>query len=99
MEYLKDIEFFGAAFKKGEDTEKFFMELVSFIERRVFNRISKRVNFLLTRLNDQRVELVSSDNDDKDQNGNFRITQSGDDWIAQIRSSDVWVTVWKFKGS
>lgn len=100
MEHLKDIENFGIPFKEGEDdVEEFLNELVSFVERRVFNRVSKRVNFLLTLLNDQRIELIKDGNDDKDQNGNFKIIQDGDDWVAQIKSSGTWTTVWKFKGS
>ena len=52
MENLKDTERFGSTFNEGEDLEKFLEKLQTWIERRVFDRISKRVNFLLMRLED-----------------------------------------------
>ncbi len=101
MENLKDLENFGLAFKEDEDsTEEFFNELVSFIERRVFNRISKRVNFLLTRINDSKVETVSPTNKDKDENGNWRtrVNTSGD-FVFEKRVSGAWVEANKISGS
>lgn len=51
MENLKDTEKF-VIYKEGEDLPTYISKLVSWIERFVFNRISKRVNFLLMRLED-----------------------------------------------
>jgi hypothetical protein len=99
MEYLKDIENFGMTFKEGENLEGFFAKLVSFLERRVFNRISKRVNFLLTRVNDQKVEIIADGNSDKDQNGNWRISESSGDLVIEKRISGSWVEAQKIAGS
>ena len=63
MEYLKVNENFGSTFKKDGDNESFFAKLVKFIERNVFDRISTRINFLLTRINDQKVEIIADGND------------------------------------
>ena len=51
MENLKDTEKF-IIYKEGEDLPTYISKLVSWIERFVFNRISKRVNFLLLRMED-----------------------------------------------
>ncbi len=50
MEHLKDTEKFKTKFKKGDDLPAYLNKFVSWAERMVFNRISKRVNFLLTRM-------------------------------------------------
>lgn len=99
MEYLKDTEQFGMAFKEGEDLEGFFSKIISFLERRIFNRISKRVNFLLTRVNDQKIEIVADGNDDKNQNGNWRISESSGDLVVEKRVSGSWTKVQKYHGS
>lgn len=98
MEYLKDIENFGMSFKEGENLEGFFSKLVSFLERRVFNRISKRVNFLLKRVNDQKMEIVASGNKDKDENDNWRLRESSGDLVIEKRVSGAWVEVQKYHG-
>ncbi len=98
MEYLKDTENFGVGYKQGEDLETFFSKLISFLERRVFNRVSKRVNFLLKRVNDQKLEIIATDNDDKDQNDNWRIRETGGDLVIEKRVSSVWTEVRKFHG-
>ena len=48
MDNLKDIESFGATYKEGEDIQRFLEKLQTWIERSIFNRISKRVNLLWT---------------------------------------------------
>lgn len=98
MEYLKDTENFGTDFKKGEDLENFFSKLISFLERRVFNRISKRVNFLLTRVNDNKLEIVADGNDDKDQDGNWRFSESSGDLVIEKRISGTWTESKTFHG-
>lgn len=99
MEYLKNVENFGVGYKDGENLETFFSKLVSFLERRVFNRVSKRVNFLLTRINDQKIEIVADGNNDKEQTGNWREIISGDDLLKQRYDGTTWITVHKWYGS
>ncbi len=98
MEHLKDTENFGTVFKEGEDLETFFSKFISFVERRIFNRISKRVNWVLDRQKDDSFEITKSGNA-IDSNGNFRIINSGDDWLIQIKSGGTWITVEKYHGS
>ena len=90
MEYLKDTENFGQTFKEGDDIEKFFEEILSFFERKVFNKTSKRVNFLLTRINDQKLEIVADGNSDKNQDSNWRLLESGGSLIIQKRVGGTW---------
>lgn len=104
MEYLKNMENFGETFKKGEDEnlgndlEKFFGKLIPFFERRIFNRTSKRVNFLLTRVNDQKVEIIADGNSDKNENDNWRLRESSGDLIIEKRVNSVWTEVQKYHG-
>lgn len=95
MEYLKDMENFGVAFKEGHDLEKFIGKFLSWNERRVFNRISKRVNFLLTRINDQKLELIADGNSDKDEDDNWRLRESSGNLVIEKRVSDVWSEIIK----
>ncbi len=93
MEYLKDTEQFGQSYKEEEDLPNFLMKLISWAERRIFNRISKRVNFLLTRINDQKLELIIDGNTDKDEDGNWRLfTNSDGDLVIQTRLSGTWTS-------
>lgn len=94
LEFLKETEDFGAVFEKDGDIEEFIDDLVSFIERRVYNKIAKRVNFLLTRVNDQKFEFVADGNDDKDQDGNLRIINSGGNFLFQKRNGDSETGTW-----
>ena len=94
MEFLKDTENFGVTYKKGDDLEKFLADFVAFTERRIFNRLSKRVNFLLKRVNGQKIEFIADGNDDVDQNGNWQIIISDDDLPQQRRESGIWVNKW-----
>lgn len=98
MEYLKDAEKFGITFKEGEDLEDFFSKLLSFLERKIFNRTSKRVNFLLTRINDQKLEIIADGNTDKNENGNWRISENSGDLVIEKRVSETWTEVRKFHG-
>ncbi len=98
MEHLKDTENFGMAFKEGEDLEGFFSKIISFLERRIFNRISKRVNFLLKRVNDEKLEIIASGESDKDQDGNWRIRETSGDLVIEKRVSGTWVEVQKYHG-
>ena len=101
MEFLKDKENFGTGYQKGEGLESFFEKLISFIERRVFDKISSKVNYLLKRVNDGKVEIIKDGNEDKNQDGNWRETISGDDLLKQRYNgtTDTWITVWTYKGS
>ncbi len=100
MEYLKDTENFGETYKKDDDLERFFWKLLSWIERRIFGRISKRVNFVLKRVQDSRIELIAPDNNDKNQDGNWAIeVDSNGDLIFEKRVSGTWTEANKFHGS
>lgn len=94
MEFPKETEDFGTAFKEGEDIEKFLDDLVAFVERRVYNKLAKRQKFLLTRVNDQKFEFVADGNDDKDQNGNLRIINSNGNFLFQKRNGDSETGTW-----
>ncbi len=100
MEYLKDTENFGKTFREGENLEGFFSKVLSFVERRIFNRISNRVNFLLTRVNDSRTEIVAPGNSDKNQDGNWRtrVNDNGD-LVTEKRISGTWTEANKIHGS
>ena len=91
MEFLKGSENFGTGYKKGEDLESFFAKMISFLERRIFNRISKRVNYLLKRVNDGKVEIIPDGTNDKDTDGNWRLTtDTNGNLIIQENISGTW---------
>ncbi len=98
MENLKDTEKF-IVYKKGEDLPRYISKLVSWIERFIFNRISKRINFLLTRVNDQQIEIVAGGNTDKNEDGNWRIRESNGDLVFEKRISGTWTEANKIHGS
>ena len=98
MEHLKDTEKF-IVYKKEESLTLYISKLVSWIERRIFNRISKRVNFLLKRVNDQKIEIIADGNSDKNENGNWRLQESSGNLIVEKRVSGTWTEVKKFHGS
>ncbi len=100
MEFLKDKENFGIGYQKDENLEGFFEKLITFIERRIFNRISKRVNFTLKRVQDNRIELIAPGNDDKGQDNNWAIeVDSNFDLIFEKRISGTWTEANKIHGS
>ena len=98
MELLKNNENFGTGYKKGEDLDSFLEKLISFVERRIFNRISKRLNYVLKRVNDQRLEIIAEDNEDKNKDDNWRIIESDGDLLVQKRISGTWTTSEKYHG-
>lgn len=98
MEHLKDTENFGTVYKEGEDLETFFSKFISFVERRIFNRISKRVNWILDRQKDDTFEITKSGNA-IDSNGNWRFSIDGDDLKVERKVSGTWTTVEKYHGS
>jgi len=100
LEFLKDQEKFGTGYEKGDDLEVFSEDLLSFIERRIFNRISKRVNYLLNRINDNKVEIIPDANN-KDEDGNWRLkTDSSGNLIIQENISGTWTdSGWKLDRS
>ncbi len=95
MEHLKDTEKF-IVYKEEEDLPTYISKLVSWIERTIFNRISKRVNFLLNRINDQKLEIVADSNTDKNEDNNWRIKESNGDLVIEKRVSGTWTEVRKF---
>ena len=92
MEHLKDTENFGEAFKEKDDLVKFLGKLVSWIERRIFNRISKRVNWLLDRIKNDNHEIVKDGNEIEEE-GNWRQHISGDNLLLQRHDGSDWVTI------
>lgn len=100
MEYLKDTEKFIVYEKEKEDLPTYISKLVSWIERMVFNRISKRVNFVLKRIQDNRIELIAPGNNDKEQDNNWAIeVDSNFDLVFEKRINGVWTEANKIAGS
>jgi len=99
VENLSVTESFGANVKEGEDLERFLTKLIPYIERQVYEEISRRVNFLLTRVNDQKLEIVAGGNIDKDEDGNWRIIENSGDLIIQKRVNSTWTNADKISGS
>lgn len=87
MENLKDTESFGSTYNEGEDLVRFLEKFQAWIERRIFNCISKRVNFLLLRLEDgtDDGQLIFYDNANKK-------------WVHTEISEAVWNDVSKTLG-
>lgn len=98
MDNLKETESFGANFKDGEDTERFFARFQLWIERSIFSRISKRINFLLTRVNNQKFEIIADGNTDKDQDDNWRHIIVDGDLKIQKRINGTWTTSRTYSG-
>lgn len=98
MEHLKEKEKFGTPYKEGEDLEPFLAKFLSWIERRIFNRIAKRVNWILDRQKDDTFELTESDKA-IDSNGNWRIDISSGDFVIQRKIGGTWTDLFKVKGS
>lgn len=99
MDYLNNEENFGANYRSRENLENFFTKLLIFIERKIFSAISKRVNFLLTRINDSKLEIVADGNNDKDEDGNWRLRENSGDLVIEKRISGIWTEADKIAGS
>lgn len=97
MQHLKDKEKF-VVYKEEEDLPRYVSKFVSWVERMIFNRISKRINWILDRQKDDTLEITKSDNA-IDVNGNWRFSINGDDLEVERNVSGTWTTVWRFKGS
>ncbi len=91
MEYLEETDSFGKTYQRGDNLEEFLKDLVQFVERRVFERISRRVNFILTRINDNKLEVVADGNSDKNKDGNWRMKIDSDEHlIIQENINGTW---------
>ena len=97
MEHLKDKEKF-VVLKEEDNLRVYVSKLVSWMERFIFNRISKRVNWVLDRMKDDTLEITKSGNA-TNADGNWRFNINGDDLEVQRNVSETWTTVWIFKGS
>lgn len=97
MEHLKDTEKF-IVYKEEEDLPTYVSKLVSWVERFIFNRISKRVNWVLDRQKDDSFE-ITKDGNAIDEDGNLKFERNGDNWEVQIKSAGTWTTVFIFHGS
>ncbi len=93
MEHLKDTENFGTTYEKGENLKTFFEKLISFIERRIFNRISKRVNFLLTRVIELKIETVTGDTTLDDTHSMVLVDASGNVTITLPAAASVFDSI------
>ena len=82
MEHLKDTEKF-IVYKKGQNLVVYISKLVSWIERFVFNRISKRVNWLLDRVKDGGIE-IPPEGEVPGTDGSWRHRIVDGDWIWGI---------------
>ncbi len=113
MEHLKDTEKFIVYKKKldvsdaarnkdlidvEENLSLYISKLVSWIERFIFNRISKRVNWLLDRIKNDAHEIVKDGNKIGEE-GNWRDIISGDNLLKQRHDGSDWVTIETSYGS
>ena len=99
MDKLKAAEFFPAA-REGEELPEYSARLLRWIEKELYYRISKRINFLLDRSNDNFFEFVK-DGNLPGENGNWRIiADSAGDLKLQHLESGIWINRgFKYKGS
>lgn len=88
MDNLKVTESF-ADYKEDEDLPRYFGKLLLWIERSIFERISRRVNWLLARVIDGGIEIIQSGGSAGD-DGNWRIIIVGNNLRFQRKESGVW---------
>lgn len=97
MEHLKDTEKF-IVYKEEEDLPTYVSKLVSWIERFIFNRISKRVNWVLDRQKDDSFE-ITKDGNTIGEEGNWRRRIDGDDFVTERHDGSDWITFDRIHGS
>ena len=76
---------------------RYFEKLIFWLEVHIYNRIAKRVNWLLDRMKDDSFE-ITKDGYPINSNGNFKIEREGDNWEVKIKSGGTWTTVFIFYG-
>ena len=96
MEHLKDKEKF-TVYKDGEDLPRYIRKIIFWLEVHVFNRISKRVNWILDRQKDDTLEITKS-SQAIGTDGNWRLNIDGTDFKIQKKVSGTWTTIHIFHG-
>ena len=99
MDKLKVEERFETGEIESKDWPNWFRRVILWIEKDIFKKISVRINFLLSRVNDQKLEIVADGNTDENQDGNWRWRVDGDDLVAEKRINGTWVETTKIHGS
>lgn len=72
MDKLKVNEKFESG--KLDELPSWGKRLLIWIERDTFFKVSKRINFLLSRVNDNKLEIVAPGNTGEGQDGNWKFT-------------------------
>lgn len=72
--------------------------LVMWIENKIYEICSRRINWLLRRVLTEGYEFIVEGNEPGD-DGNWQIIINGDDLIIQKRVSGAWITTNTFAGS
>lgn len=93
MDKLKSAEFFPDP-QEGESFEVYMPRLLRWLEKELWYKISKRINFLLDTVNDGNISLASDGIvhfGDEDTNGTWRLIRSGNNWNMERRESGTWV--------
>jgi hypothetical protein len=91
LEFAKVTRDFGQTYKEGDDLVKFLNDLVSFVEGPIY--LSRKINYVLDRVNDQKIEFIASGNG-KDEDGNLRIINSNGNFLFQKRNGDSETGTW-----
>jgi hypothetical protein len=92
-------------FESGEAEEKkwpgWFERVLLWLEKENFYKISKRINFLLSRVNNNKLEIVADGNTGEGQDGNWKLTtDASGNLIIQENISGTWTdSGWKLKRS
>jgi uncharacterized membrane-anchored protein len=96
MDALKEKEQFKT-YKPGDDLSKYLKDLVTWVEKKVYDETTKRVNWIVTRQRDGVLELTNSQAIDQD--GNWRLRIVNDDLQIERRIAGTWTKAFKISGS
>lgn len=83
---------------KSESLVRYLEKLLFWLEVHIYNRISKRVNWILDRMKDDTLEITKEGNP-INTDGNWRFKIDGDDLILQKRIGGTWTTAERTHGS
>ncbi len=97
MDKLKNTEFFPAA-KEDEKLPSYSQQMLRWLEKEIWYRISKRVNWLLDRIKDDQHEITKSGNKINEE-GNWRFKIDGNDLTTERHNGSAWVTIDRWHGS
>ena len=99
MEHLKTAERF-TTYKKGENLSVYVTKLVTWIERSIFSRVSRRINWLLEHIGSSgdSFEIYPPGNGPGD-DGNWRHrADAGGDLIWEKKISGTWIDMNRIYG-